>query len=331
MKNCIYFNIADYDICKSSYTIEPVFQNYLKTKIDYILSNNPVNSIKSDDIPSDFFKIITHREFNCQLANKIVQWKETVVREAGMYVSKNEPIKIYFALGGGYKASLDVLNFNTLNYSIGLGELLVIYQIKKLDEKIKQIYKPGITFNIVIDNGVANYVNNIPREKTLHYCNLLKKLIVKLRMDHCINLIIQTENLNWDENIKKISYTPLKLKEISERQHANVMRFLGRKCTYEEALMLQNKYNACMLISGQIIKQARENDLWFLQYSNNGELTFRSFPGGVCRIQVGDIALVNNHKVIPFSLSTENIKNYNPFCYKINFENFFKLMHIMNI
>lgn len=91
-------------------------------------------------------------------------------------ISKNEPLNFYLLYNGGYRASPFPDNL-TLNFEPDLTELMLIYQITLFNEKIKSVYPPGIQFSIVINNGVAKWVNDISIYSTTFYTKQFRALI----------------------------------------------------------------------------------------------------------------------------------------------------------
>lgn len=311
----------------------PFFSLYIENILKFIMSSN-----RNDDdfishqsesclLPEQIFDIITSRDFNYQSKQKILFQKARITNIAEKYIYEKNPIKLYLALGGGYKAAIDTDNIENLNFHLGLGELLAVYQICRLEKKILSIYPHGIEFNIVLDNGVANYVNDIPTYQTEAYANLFRKVISKLKKEKTIKLVVQTEHYDWENESKKIKIE--NANEVTAEEYENIIRFLGKKCSQEEALERKAKYLAAMSFSGSLFRNLTDNGIWFLQFSSDNNLTFRPFPGGASRIQVGDIALKNeNQEAKPFLISTRNISEYDLNILCENTDSFFEVFKI---
>jgi len=310
--NGIYFNISKNSCLMGDMSsIDCDFRDYLEGVLNFIYESNHMDTLRNakNVTSEDIFNIIVSKEFNYQSKKNILHKKDGAIRAISRSIKNGLPIKLFFAVGGGYKAIIDNSNISELNYTLGLGEIFVLYQICRLEHQIKKIYPPGILFSIVIDNGVANYVNDIPIEKTEGYSALYREVISKLGKDNIIKLVVQTESLNWISESKKIVVNMVD--SISEDEYNNILRFTGRKYTMEEALFSKSKYIAAMDLSAKLISNYIGDEMWFLQYSTGNSLTFRPFPGGASRIQAGDIALKKeNGKVLPFLISTKNFSQY---------------------
>lgn len=311
-KQSVCFNISKKDCVQETFTdIDADFRNYIVGILNYIYesSNGGMSCSQRTGRAEDIFNIIVSKEFNYQSKKHILHKKESAVKAIDRSMNLEMPIKLFFAVGGGYKAAIDSNNISSLNFALGMGEILVIYQIARLEQQIRKIYPPGILFHIVIDNGVANYVNDIPVQKTEQYAELYKEVISELGKDNAIKLVVQTESFDWIAESQKIKVDTVN--GVSEEEYNNILRFVGRKCTLEDALCLKAKYMAAMDFSAKLFSNYIGDEMWFVQHSNGGSLTFRPFPGGASRIQVGDIALKkDNDKVAPFLISTNNFTQY---------------------
>lgn len=299
------------------------FQEYLDNVMKCICdSEQQVDATKVHDVSAEeIYNILVSKEFNYQSKKNIAHLRNESIRIIAGYIEQNKPIKLYYSVGGGYKATINPKYLSSINYTLGLGELLIIYQVCRLEQRVKNIYSQGIEFNIIIDNGVANYVNDISIEMTEKYVSLYQKLIDYLGKSNVIKLIVQTRDLNWLKELRSIQID--KIDRISEDEYNNIKRFCGRECDREEALELQARYNAAMKFSVQLIRNHIGNSIWMLQHSNGNCLTFRPFPGGASRIQVGDVALKKEDtRVKPGLISTKNYDQYELETYIISVEQF---------
>ena len=310
-QECIFFNIDKPKNEKCCFNINEKFRSYIENVLLFIKNGNEIFSNKNNFQVSaeDIYSILISKEFNYQSKNKILHLKDFSIHIIEKNIELKKPIPLFYSVGGGYKATINKECLSDLNFSLGLGELLIIYQICKLEEKIKKIYEPGIIFNIIIDNGVANFVNGIPIDKTQRYAESYEKLIKILGKSDSIRLIVQTRDMNWENESNNIQIG--KAREITDDEYCNILRFIGHECSREEAVVYQARYSAAMDFSAKLIKKHIGDEIWMLQYSNGKSLTFRSFPGGAARIQAGDIALkIENEKVRPFLLSIKNINEF---------------------
>jgi hypothetical protein len=164
---------------------------------------------------------------------------------------------------------------------------MLLYQISLLKKEIFAVYKIGIKFSIVVNNGVAKWVNDIPITATEEYGKQLRNMIKSFGADKSVSVILQSELIGFDQNH---SFEPLMHQSIiSMEDHSIVERFLGRKCSLEEAEHRLSLY--------QISEAKWAEDLFPIITANKGivmrqvahaeMLSFRSFPGGAIRIQNG--------------------------------------------
>lgn len=301
------------------------FKNYIQGVLNFIFDGGSAedSSCLTHATAEDIFDIIVSKEFNYQSKKHILHKKDGAIEAISRSMKHELPIKLYFAVGGGYKAAIDADSISELNYAIGLGEILVIYQISRLERQIRKRYSPGILFHIVIDNGVAHYVNDIPTGKTERYAGVYREVISRLGKDDVIKLIVQTEVFDWPAEAKKIRISTAN--GISEEEYENILRFIGRRCSREEALFLKSKYAAAMNFSAGLLSNYIGAEMWFVQYSHGTSLTFRPFPGGASRIQAGDIALKKeNERVTPFLVSTKNFSQYDVRKHQCDLNTFFE-------
>jgi hypothetical protein len=89
-------------------------------------------------------------------------------------VRRNDPIRFFYDIGGGYHATTRPGEEDLL-FDVGLAELLVLSQVADFASRIAEIYHAGVRFSLVIDNLCANLVNDIPLAKTLQYCAALRE------------------------------------------------------------------------------------------------------------------------------------------------------------
>ncbi|MDK2828784.1 MAG: hypothetical protein PWP67_1595 [Clostridium butyricum] len=306
--------------------IEDQILDYLKEKINYILfignekteivtkklgiSNGNEDINKNLKVLDKIVRILFSRDFNYQSMKSIKHHINRVNNIITRHIVNCEPIPLYIDLGGGYHASTDIEHEGSISFDINIGEVLLLYQIKKLYNRIKMIYSPAIKFTIVIDNIVANFVNDISIDKTLSYCNKLMELIKILGMDDIVNMLIESEHCNWIFEYKKNEYKKKDL--VGFKEYLNVMRFLGRNCSLEEAVDRISRYEFAIRISDNKLNLLIGDEIRFVQRSNSGQLTFRSFPGGAARIQCGSVGFRVNerNKIVPILITYESREKY---------------------
>lgn len=326
---CVEHNNTNQDNIGDSFIYEEIV-GYLEEKLEFILyqENEEVENIvkkanitnekeiicKDYTVANKIAKILLSRDFNYQSTKNVQHHIPRINEIITRHVSKYETIPLYLDLGGGYHASTSV-DKPSISFDINLGEVLLLYQIKKLYNKIKPFYPPAIKFTIVIDNVVANYVNDIPIDKTLSYCEKFRALISLLNMDSIVYLLVESEHCNWSSNLEKVKYH--KKAQFGVKEHLNIIRFLGRDCTFEEAGDRLGRYEAGVRKSDELLNSLIGNEIRFVQRSDDGQLTFRPFPGGAIRIQCGIVGfrMASTRKMIPLLVTTESKLNYR--CYQI--------------
>lgn len=271
------------------------------------LTNHDMNMKNDEQIANDIYSIITSKEFNYQSKKKIEHNKKYIVSCLLKSVSKNKIITFYYDLGGGYHAKIteDRL-LDTEKYSVGFGELLVLYQISKLYKKISRIYSPSIKFIIVIDNYVAYRVNKMPLELTEKYCESFKQLIKSFNMESIIDIYMESSKSFIREKLDE--YKTTEVVPITQEEYQNIRRFVDYEISYEEACGKQADYKYICKCSDELISADIGNCVRFLQYSNSGEITFRPYPGGASRIQCGLVGCYVRDECVQPKLYTS--KNY---------------------
>jgi hypothetical protein len=183
-------------------------------------------------------------------------------------------------------------------------------QIASFAEEVARIYHGGIRMSLVIDNLVANFVNEIPLERTMEFCAALQTLVDRLGMSDLVRILVESTVSPFTRD-ELAPVTTAAADALSEDDYENVLRFsgrwldptaaAGRLARYLEVTTLSEKYLA-EVIDGVHLTQRR----------GSSTLSFRSFPGGSARIQTGRCGFLRNSrgKLIPRLLTTGNIRQY---------------------
>lgn len=261
----------------------------------------------TDSQVDKIINILTSRVFSHQsrgrVASLIPQYREKLL----VPLSKGTRINLFLLYNGGYRAS--PLSTERLIFEPDPTELLLLYQIALLTKEVSEIYPPSIQFSIVINNGVAHWVNDIPLESTKSYANIFRDMIQWLGAADYIKIILQSELPDFI-TLPKFNPTP-RTDNFTKIDHKIVERFLGRICCLDEARLRHALYT---------LAEARwAQDLLPLINSNNGlllrqiahpkMLSFRPFPGGATRIQNGSLGFQESTgKLIP-KLITSTMKH----------------------
>lgn len=294
--------------------IQDVVEDYILNMIRFLMQNEYPKwkpTTTPHFLAAEIFNIITSRKYNYQSKKKIQTLQETSIQKINLFIQHQEPIECFLDLGGGYRATTD-LDDLSLNFCPSLGELFVLYQIKSLDLDIRKIYPIGVSFKIYIDNGVANFVNHIPYEKSLSYCKQLRNMIHRLGLESLVKIIIESEDTDWRKKVSQLKYQ--KVDSITDTQYLNVLRFSGIKYTREEAIDCFSRYAPATNLSKQLSEKITSKGLHFMQRVGNEEphLSFRPFPGGDVRIQCGNLGFSYNDKghLVPCLITSTSRKNH---------------------
>ncbi len=264
--------------------------------------------INPNFIADKIIGILIHRDFNYQSKTKLISILPAVRQNLIRQIITGRPINFFLLYNGGYRAS-SLNDGLSLIFNPDQTELMLLYQITLLNEKINSIYLPGVNFVIVINNGVANWVNEIPYSETENYVNQLRKIIENLGASYKISVLLQSE-IEGHSSLLSEGIVQSDL-NITETEHRIVERFLGRHCSREEA-----KYRITLYKLGEanweetLSSLAQENDCIMLrQVAHPDMLSFRPFPGGAIRIQNGTFGFeyVNNN-LKPKLITSESIR-----------------------
>lgn len=266
--------------------------DWMNTKLNFIKKSWQKSTLKSTENNSfeataaAISKILAHKTFNFQSKNKLTEILVSVEQNLKKQISAESPVKFFLLYNGGYRASSSK-NEPFLIFEPDQTELMLLYQIAVLSTKIAAIYPKGIEFTIVINNGVAKWVNNIAIVDTENYANKLREIIRFFGAENSIKVLVQSELANFNPNFT------FELKEeqfvVSEEDYLMVERFLGRSCSMEEAEHRAALYKLAELKWAEDLLPivTNENALLLRQVAHPDMLSFRPFPGGAIRSQNG--------------------------------------------
>lgn len=260
--------------------------------------------IPEKDPAGQVYRILTSPEFTYLSRSRSDRFKETVMQKLHGFVEAKKPAEFYLDLGGGYHAATETESWR-LSFTPGVGELLVLYQICRFRAKVLQVYPPGVKFWIVIDNVVANFVNDVPISRTLGYCNAFRRLIAWLGLESFLELLVESEVADWRERAHQLRYSPGE--SLSADQRHNVARFLGRPCSRAEALDRLAWYGPATAQSERLLSKFTDRGVHLTQRESANCPAFRSFPGGASRLQTGEVGFRRNHllRLVPYLITTQ--------------------------
>lgn len=243
------------------------------------------------EVVAQLIKILSHKTFNYQSKGKLLDTFRELEVILHQKIEREEPICFYFLFNGGYRAEPHPIELR-LNFEPDFTEMMLLYQIGLLQQKVKEVYQAGIEFIIVVNNGVAKWVNDIPLEPTEHYAEKLRRMIASFGAEQVVKVLLQSELEGFEEGL--VFEIADEEKEVSQDEHQIVERFLGRKCSKKEA---QYRAALYLLAEGRWAEDLRplikaDQGIVMRQVASNGMLSFRPFLGGAIRVQNGSLGLV---------------------------------------
>jgi len=232
--------------------------------------------------------LLTQHKFNFQSRGKVRHLLGDLEKNLQHQIKRHAPIRFFLLYNGGYRAS-PAPQENCLIFEPDQTELMLLYQIARLDEEIRHIYPGGIEFSVVINNGVAWWVNGIGLQTTQAYANDLRQMITSHGGSSTVRVILQSELPDFDPDFcwtGKPTCPPL-----AEKDHLLVERFLGRACSLEESACRAAMYTAAEQRWGQTLQALAQQcgAVVLRQVSHPDMLSFRPFPGGAIRVQNGSL------------------------------------------
>ena len=267
-------------------------ESYLQQCADFIrdtFDKLSDNASLSDEVSGDLIiKILLRRDFNYQSFGRVAHLMPELSQRLSAVVRERRPLPIYFLYHGGYRAShTDVLE--DLVFAPDATELLLLYQVARLQRALTPLYPPGISFSIVLNNGVAAFTNDIPYRLTEAYAARLKHMIQLLGADTEIEVLVQS---SLNPAAKSLHTMPdMKAVAVDEIGHKNIERFLGRVCLADEATLRATRYAAAEAAWAKEMKDIVDQTSGFCmrQIAHPSCLSFRPFQGGAIRAQNGSV------------------------------------------
>jgi hypothetical protein len=259
-------------------------------------------------------EILTQRVFNFQprsrLTSQILQVRENLVPQ----LLRGDALNFFLLYNGGYRSS-PLRNGLPLIFEPDQTELMLLYQIALLHEKVRAVHLPGIKFFIVINNGVGLWVNDIPVNTTSIYVSQLRKLIDWLGAAGAVEVLVQSELPGF--TARPILDTVISPPALSDKEHQLVERFLGRICSPEEARYRHALYalaEAKWALDLSGLAATREA-LILRQIAHPDMLSFRPFPGGAIRIQNGSLGFEHRSSALSPKLITSETAQQQEICW----------------
>jgi hypothetical protein len=267
-------------------------------------------------IGEQVFSILTSRRFaNCSKAESLTL-KDAAIRRMAESIVDTRPLRFHLDIGGGYSAAIHT---DDLAQGSGLGGLsftphclhfLCLRQVARFANEVRQVYPLGIRVDLVIDNLVADYVNEIPQAQTYAFCDRLRSMIRSLGLESLVDLLVESEISDFHRG-ELTSPPDARGPSLSDAEHDNVQRFCGRHLTRDEAAERQGRYDQVTPISEARLARFLHG-VHLTQRKGPETLSFRAFPGASCRLQAGRACFVRNPKgkLVPKLLTTLNVERH---------------------
>ena len=256
------------------------------------------NKIASDATTTEQVDAVLHtltqRRFNHQSRSRLGSLMGLYRQKLAGHMAHGVPIPCFFLYNGGYRAS--PLTQQPLIFEPDQTELLLLYQIARLTEDICKTYLPGVHFFIVINNGVAYWVNDIGLTSTQAYAQSLNEMIEAMGAHERVSVVLQSALPTF--HTRPFLPTVVPSPALSDRDHRLVERFLGRPCSALEARQRHALYAIAEAHWAQVLEPLVrvQGGLLFRQVASSQMLSFRPYPGGATRIQNGSIGFAFQDK-----------------------------------
>lgn len=292
-----------------SNSVHRVFDAWLNEKIKQLhvgfscTKPDDVIDLDTNQLTQNLVDVLTHRTFNYQSKKNGQHLLPSVQQTMAASIALGQPIPFLYLYNGGYRAS-PFPNDSALIFTPDVTELMLLYQIAMLQQSIQPLYSPGIVFTIVINNGVAQDVNDVPVVATEQYVQQLRAMINWVGAEKTVRVLVQSELQDIVQEEGSRINTSITL--LSDKEHATIERFMGRAISREEASIRALRYTqAEALWFDDLNKIARSQQAILLrQIADGSMLSFRPFPGGAIRSQNGSLGFEYINDTIRLKLIT---------------------------
>ena len=232
--------------------------------------------------------ILTQRIFSFQPRGRLTSQLPQVRENLVLQLQRGGPLNLFLLYNGGYRAS-PLRNGLSLIFKPDQTELMLLYQVALLYERVRVVHSPGIQFCIVVNNGVGLWVNDVPLNATSVYVSQMRKMIDWLGATGRVQVLVQSELPGF--TVRPVLNSVRSPPSLSDKEHRLIERFLGRSCSLEEAQYRNALYTLAEAQWAQDLSPlvATHNALVLRQVAHPGMLSFRPFPGGAIRIQNGSL------------------------------------------
>ena len=260
---------------------------------------------RTDEAVDAIVSVLLHGEFNHQAKGRVSHLLPEVRRRIGVHAARGTPIQLFMSYNGGYHATTQPDLTEPLDFAASTAELLFLHMVARLKSRLLAVYPPGMTYHVVLNNGVAHYVNDIPVERTEGYARDLSAMIAALGGARDVSVLVQSRLGDFAQRMHGEAIPPAP--SIEPGMHRNIERFLGRPCSDAEARLRLGRYAPAEAAWWQELSAiiAAADGVRLLQVASPDFLSFRPFPGGATRAQTGQIGFrLLDGKVVPAMITT---------------------------
>lgn len=288
---------------------------WLRSKANYMRSiwMQPPAAIGAGCLASAdaLIQVLLHHNFNHQSKGRLAHLLPALRSHLEPQIWSGCRIPLFLLYNGGYRASPFPASLEPI-FEPDQTEFMLLLQITRLQEKMSAVYAPGIEFVIVINNGVARWVNDIATDITQAYVVQLREMIQSLGASAAVSVLLQSELNSFTD---ALSWTPRPLLQVlSDKEHRIVERFLGRPCSAQEAQHRSALYVHAEATWAQLLQPIAtlKGAAVLRQVAHPHMLSFRPFPGGAIRSQNGSVGFEEtNETQVPKLITSENFKRFN--------------------
>lgn len=248
--------------------------------------------------------ILLRHDFHSQSRGRVAHLLPDVHKRIARSLAQGRPLPFYLLYNGGYRAPADPAD--GMIFHTDTTELLLLYQIARLQRAVQAIYAPGVVFHIVINDAVTAYTNDIPYVRTAEYSRTFRAAVDMLNAGAMVRLLVQSELGSFEDRMRGIAIDATI--DCDARTHFLVERFLGRSCSWAEARERAARYVAAEAVWGMQVGKiiARDTGICMRQVAHPACISFRPFPGSSIRVQNGSIGfcLRENRDPLPFLVTS---------------------------
>jgi hypothetical protein len=281
-------------------------------RMDLSHRTTQVQGSPSENVEDAVFRILTSRRFGHLGRSKSEPYRCRVQALLRRAIEREEPLRFFYDLGPGYHAGIRK-DRRTLNFEIGLSEVLALRQVVDFCNAANGIYAPGTQFFLLIDNLCGHFTNDIPIERSEMYVRRFRRLISAVGAGDLATLLVESELFTTTEYRDALNRFPRERQTgaISDTQVENVARFLGRDCSRQEAADRMSLYGRTAMATETLLERVVDG-VRLTQRAGVGTLGFRAFPGGDQRTQTGQLALTRGSRdqLKPVLITTANADLY---------------------